>query len=402
MFSKRFALRDKTVENRIVFQPMEGFDCKENGEPDVFTKRKYLRLAQGGAGILWFEANAVCEEGRTNLRQMYLTEENADVFARLLENVRETAVKECGFAPQIFLQLTHSGRQSYRPTTMYRNEVYEARGRGGEILTDDYLDALPEKYAHTTRLAQRVGFDGVDVKACHGYLLSESLSAFQREGKYGGSFENRTRLFLNCIDAAKAALVGDTLLASRFGLSDMVAYPNGFATDENGKADLTETLMLLKKMQASGIELLNITVGNPYYNPHVNRPYKKGGYIPPETPDVGLARFHDLTAEVRRANPTLAIVGSGFTYYAKDMMQKAGEALEEGICDFVGFGRQILAYPDFYRDYQRGGVDPQKLCLTCSRCTELMRAGCYAGCAIMDEPYRNLYKENIACKKQHS
>ena len=80
MLNQKFELHGKTIENRIVFQPMEGFDCKGNGEPDEFTKRKYLRLAKGGAGILWFEANAVCEEGRTNLRQMYLTEENASVF----------------------------------------------------------------------------------------------------------------------------------------------------------------------------------------------------------------------------------------------------------------------------------------------------------------------------------
>ncbi len=401
MVNKEFTLCGQRIANRIVFQPMEGFDCKQNGEPDSYTVRKYLRLAEGGAAILWFEANAVCEEGRTNLRQMYLTKENADVFRRLLEQVRETAVKSCGYAPKLFLQLTHSGRQSYHPTVMYKNEVYEARGRGGEILADAYLDALPEKFEASARLAEKVGFDGVDVKACHGYLMSESLSAFKREGRYGGSFENRTRLFLGCIEAAKSAVSGNVILASRFGLSDMVAYPNGFATDENGNADLTETLRLIEQMRKRGIELLNITVGNPYYNPHVNRPYKKGAYIPPETPDVGLSRFHDLTAVVRAANPTLPIVGSGFTYYGKDMMAKANEALSEGICDFVGFGRQILAYPTFYRDHLAGGIDPKKLCLTCSRCTELMRAGCYAGCAIMDEPYRNLYKENVTCKKQH-
>ena len=95
MVNKEFTLCGQKIANRIVFQPMEGFDCKQNGEPDSYTVRKYLRLAEGGAAILWFEANAVCEEGRTNLRQMYLTKENADVFRRLLEQVRETAVKSC-------------------------------------------------------------------------------------------------------------------------------------------------------------------------------------------------------------------------------------------------------------------------------------------------------------------
>lgn len=60
-----FSLDGRTIPNRVVFQPMEGCDCTEDGAPGELTIAKYHRAAQSGAGIIWFEANAVCPEGRT-------------------------------------------------------------------------------------------------------------------------------------------------------------------------------------------------------------------------------------------------------------------------------------------------------------------------------------------------
>ena len=69
-------------------------------------------------------------------------------------------------------------------------------------------------YAKASKLALEAGFDGVDVKCCHGYLFNELLSAYNREGSYGGSLENRTRLYFDCIDAVKEA-VGDNALSQQ-------------------------------------------------------------------------------------------------------------------------------------------------------------------------------------------
>ncbi|MGN1077022.1 MAG: flavin oxidoreductase/NADH oxidase, partial [Candidatus Gallimonas sp.] len=66
MINEKYHSDKITVHNRVVFQPMEGCDCNGDGSPGALTKRKYLRLAAGKAGIIWFEASAVCEEGRTN------------------------------------------------------------------------------------------------------------------------------------------------------------------------------------------------------------------------------------------------------------------------------------------------------------------------------------------------
>ena len=138
--------------------------------------------------------------------------------------------------------------------------------------------------------------------------------------------------------------------------------------------------------------MLNVTVGNPYYNPHVNRPYRKGGYEPPESSETGLMRFEIIEKHIKEKFPSLPVVGSGLSYYREDLIEQAQRQLREGICDLVGFGRMWLAYPDFYRDFTEGRFDAKKCCLACSKCTELMRNGKISGCAVFNETYRALYK----------
>ncbi len=395
MMEKSLRIQDLLIPNRVVLQPMEGCDCNSDGSPGELTAAKYRRAAESGAGLVWMEACAVCPEGRTNPRQMMLTEDNLPAFKALVEEMRGTAEKSCGIRPALILQLTHSGRQSITPMIAYRHPLYEARRPAGDehIVTDEYLDTLPARYAKAAELAVEAGFDGVDVKSCHGYLFQELLSAYHREGRYGGSFENRTRLYLDCIKAVKAAIPAHILLTTRLSVSDMVPYPYGFGTTSEGELDLTEPDLLLSRLVDEGIRVLNVTVGNPYYNPHVNRPYRKGGYTPPESPAEGLARFETIEKHIKDKFPALTVVGSGLSYYRDDLMVQAERQLTEGVCDLVGFGRMWLAYPTFYRDHTAGRFFQKKTCLACSKCTELMRAGRVSGCAVYNEYYRNLYKE---------
>ena len=150
-----------SFENRVVLQPMEGCDCNEDGSPSELTIAKYMKAARSCAGLVWFEANAVCPEGRTNPRQMMLTEDNLPQFKALLNEMRKTARDECGMTQIFILQLTHSGRQSISPMIAYRNEVYEEKRpvTDENIVSDEYLDTLPKKYAESARLAIKAGFE---------------------------------------------------------------------------------------------------------------------------------------------------------------------------------------------------------------------------------------------------
>ena len=389
MLNDTIKIGTHTLQNRVVLQPMEACDC-ENGAPSQLTVRKYMRGAESGAGLIWFEANGVCPEGLTNPGQMQLTEQNTDRFKQLLDDMKEQALKVTGIEPKTILQLTHSGRQSMERLTMYDNKVYAHRS--GQIVTDDYLEQLPEHYAASTLLAEKAGFDGVDIKACHGYLLMEALSAFTRPGKYGGSFENRTRLYLNCFRAAKDVKSSQTILGARIGLSDMVTKPDGFGTDEQGNLDLTEPLALVDMLSQEGLELLNVTLGNPYHNPHVNRPYRVGTYVPPETPETGLQRFITVCKAVKEQTPELPVIMSGMSYYRENMLEKGDELLKQGVCDLVGYGRASIACPTFYADWKKGTFEAKKQCVLCGKCTELMRAGKVSGCAVHDPIYREVYR----------
>ena len=394
MLEKTLTIGVHTLENRVVLQPMEGCDCNLDGSPSQLTIEKYRKAAKSGAGLVWFEANAVCPEGRTNPRQMMLTKENLPHFQALLQDLRQMAEEETGIRQTFILQLTHSGRQSIVPMIAYRNAIYEARRpmKDEYIVTDEYLDTLPERYAAAARLAVLAGFDGVDVKSCHGYLFQELLSAYCRPGRYGGSFENRVRLLLDCVRAVKAAIPADFLLTSRLSVSDMVPKPCGFGTTEDNHLDLSEPDKLIGLLISEGLQILNVTVGNPYFNPHVNRPYRKGGYEAPEEASVGLARFAYIEKHMKETFPGLTVVGSGLSYYREDLMEQSEKLLGSGCCDLVGYGRMWLAYPEFYRDYQAGCYAAKKSCLACSKCTELMRAGQVSGCAVFNEYYRNLYR----------
>ena len=398
-------IKGHTVANRLAIQPMEGCDGREDGAPGELTLRRYRRFAESGAGLIWAEATAVLPKARANPRQLMITPDNIDVFKNMTSEIKERCQNAYGFEPIVIVQLTHSGRYSKpagkpEPIIAYNCPPYETNGPLPEsrIVSDEELDTLPELYARSAKLAEQAGFDGVDIKACHRYLICELLSAYNRPGRYGGSFENRTRLLLDAVDAVQAAVSPHTIVTSRLNIYDGAAYPYGFGMKPDGSLtpDLTEALRLVETLHKKrGMSLLDLTIGNPYVNPHVNRPFDQGPYEPPENPLVGVARMADCIGEVAQAFPDLSVIASGMSYlrhlspcFAAGMITQKGAAM-------AGFGREAFAYPGFAHDIlEKGGMDPKKCCIACGKCTELMRMGGCAGCVIRDSAvYAPLYRE---------
>lgn len=397
-------IHGRKIPNRIVFQPMEGCDGTFAGGVDELTRRRYIRFAKSGAGIIWFEATAVSAECRANPRQLYINSQTVESFRALVSEIKETALKENGYEPLIIVQLTHSGRFSKpngtpEPIVAYRNELWE-KGKENQpytVATDDYLKTVSEKYAVAAQLALYAGFDAIDVKCCHGYLFDELLSAYEREGVYGGSLENRTRLYFECIDAVKNAVKDRIFVTTRLNACDCFPYPYGYGVDENNNIDLTEAKYIIDRLAKKGIELINLTLGNPYLIPHINRPCINS----PEDGSIGLERIYRVTKELKESFPELKIVSSGLTYPGEKAVEYAEKLVSDGVCDFAGFGRMTFAYPEFYKDYlTKGKPDKNKVCLKCSKCTELMRNGTVAGCPVRDsETYMPYYKKFVM-KKQ--
>lgn len=398
----------RTIPNRLACQAMEGCDGTATGEPDELTMRRYGRFARGGAGLLWFEATAVLEEGRANPRQLYIHEGNLDAFKSAVEQIKEEGIRANGKEPVVIMQATHSGRYSKphgkpEPLIAYNNPIFEGENPidASRIVTDDYIDLVKEKLIGGAMLAEKAGFDGVDMKCCHRYLNSELLSAFNRPGKYGGSLENRTRLLRESILGALENCGKDFIVTSRMNVYDGFPRPYGFGVGEEGiDFDPTEPIWVLEQLRDYGVKMLNITMGNPYFNPHVNRPFTMGGYTPEEHPLVGVARMLLGTAKLKKAVPEMKILCSALSYLGVAAPNVTAALIQEGGIDLCGYGRQTFAYPDFANDILNGGLQKDKLCICCSKCTEIMRAGSTPGCVIRDqEVYLPLHKAFCGGKK---
>ncbi|MHC4632453.1 MAG: oxidoreductase [Planctomycetota bacterium] len=399
------------IPNSLAVHPMEGCDGDSQGRPGKLTLRRYERFAAGGAGLIWGEATAVVPEGRANPRQLWLHEKNKDSFAAMVKMMRKVAVNSMGpeHRPVIVLQLTHSGRYSkpegvahpmiaqrdpYRDPLVPQQEPNpNAKSKIPDdwpIVTDEYLDELIGAYVKAARIAFEVGFDAVDVKSCHGYLINELFACRNRKGKYGGSFENRTRFVLEVIDKIHKELGEDKPVVIRLGVYDAIPYPYGWAVDKDDyrRADLTEPKKLIGLLQERGVNLINVTIANPYYNPHMGRPFNEtivGGYEEPEHPLVGVNRLVSLTGEIQKKFPDIAIVGTGYSWLRTLFANVAAANKANGLTTLVGAGRMAFAYPDFAKDIITAGrMFPGKVCVSCSACTQIMRDAGMTGCVVRD------------------
>lgn len=399
------------IPNSLAVHPMEGCDGDAQGRPGKLTLRRYERFAAGGAGLIWGEATAVAPEARANPRQLWIHEGSKDSFAATVKMMRRAAAESMGpdHKPVLVLQLTHSGRYSkpqgaahpiipqrdpYRdPLVPQQTPNANAKSKIPDdwpIVTDDFLDELQNAYVEAARIAFDVGFDAVDVKSCHGYLINELFACYNRPGKYGGSFENRTRFLLETIDRIHAELGEDAAVVTRLGVYDAIPYPYGWGVDKNDytKPDLTEPKKLIGLLRERGVNLIDITIANPYFNPHVGRPFNEtivGGYEEPEHPLSGVDRMAGITAEIQKEFPDVALVGTGYSWLRTVFANVAAANKTNGRTTLVGAGRMAFAYPDFAKDIiAKGRMSPEKVCVACSACTQIMRDGGTTGCVVRD------------------
>jgi NADPH2 dehydrogenase len=421
------------IANRIAVQPMEGWDGSADGNPSEHTIRRWQRFGQSGAKLIWGgEAVAVSHSGRANPNQLVAAEHTkrglAQLRSALLLEHRQTTGSEEGLL--IGLQLTHSGRfcrpnqkDRAEPCIVYRHPILDRRlGLAADypLLSDAEIEAIVLEFHRAARIAWELGFDFVDVKHCHGYLGHEFLGAHTREGKYGGSFENRTRFLREIVEGIRSHAPGleigvrlsafDTVpfrpnpeqsLPGKPGpgvpdeYASLVPYKYGFGIDENHptEPELRESINFLRLLEQLDIRLVNITAGSPYYNPHVQRPAlypPSDGYLPPEDPLVGVARQMKVARQLKQQFPELIFVGSAYSYVQDFLPVVAQAAVREHWIDSVGLGRMVLAYPEVLWDAVQGRpLQRKRICRTFSDCTTAPRNGLPSGCYPLDSYYKD-------------
>ena len=421
------------IGNRIAINPMEGWDGTADGNPTENTLRRWRRFGQSGAKLIWGgEAVAVSHSGRANPNQLVIAEHTraglAQLRAALIAEHKLAAGSDSGLL--IGLQLTHSGRyckpnSQHRPEPriLYRHPILDRRlGLASDfpLLADSEIEGIIEDFHRAALIACELGFDFVDIKHCHGYLGHEFLSAYTREGKYGGSLENRTRFLRDVVEGIRSEAPGlqigvrvsvfdsvpffpDPARSSPGKLGpgipekhdDLIPYRWGFGANSLNptEPDLAEAEQFLSILERMQIHLVNATAGSPYYNPHIQRPAlypPSDGYPPPEDPLIGVARQMDATRKLKEKFPNLIFVGTAYTYLQDYLPHVAQAALREGWVDLIGLGRMALSYPELLWDSSTGnGVQHKRVCRTFSDCTTAPRKGLPSGCYPLDSYYKN-------------
>lgn len=427
-FAKSIVVGGRPIGNRWCIHPMEGWDANRDGSPSEFTLRRWARFGESGAKLIWGgEAAAVQPTGRANPNQTLATPSNEAGLRNLLETLQTAHRAHCDSIDDLMigLQLTHSGRfckpndhKRWESRIAYHHPLLDAKfgiaaDDDSRILSDDELERLIDDYIASAKMAQRIGFHFVDVKACHGYLLHEFLSARSRPGRFGGDLQGRSLLMRTIIDRIRQECPG-LIIGVRLSLFDSLPYQSGeevgvpapwpegqpyeygFGLNPENplEVDLSEPKQLVEMLVQQGVAMLNITSASPYYNPHLQRPAifpPSDGYLPPEDPLVGVARHIEVVAKMKREFPDLPIVGSGYSYL-QEFLPLVGQAvLRLGMVDFVGLGRMVLSYPTMPRDALAGRPPERKrVCRTFSDCTTAPRNGIISGCYPLDEYYKSL------------
>lgn len=429
--AQKYTLSDGfVIGNRFCVQPMEGWDGTPDGKPTDFTRRRWMNFGRSGAKLVWGgEAVAVRHDGRANPNQLMITEDTLQDLKELRETLVDAHIQAHGTADDLLigLQLTHSGRFSrpnhktkLEPTILYHHPVLDQRFHldpDYPVITDDEIRRLIATFVDAAEMAASIGFDFVDLKHCHGYLGHEFLSAVNRPGEFGGSFENRTR-FLRELVCGIRERVPNLRMGVRLSAFDLCAFQTdpetgvgkpvapenypfrfGGAPDDPLKVDLTEPIRFLQLCSDLGIEMVNLTAGSPYYVPHVQRPAyfpPSDGYQPPEDPLVGVARQINVTAELKKHFPKMLLVGTAYSYLQEWLPYVGQYNVRNQRTDFVGLGRMILSYPELPADVLNGKpIQRKRLCRTFSDCTTGPRMGLVSGCYPLD-PY---YKERPEAEK---
>lgn len=444
-------INGKRIGNRWAIHPMEGWDGTTTGGVTDDMLRRWQRFGESGAKLIYGgEAMAVRPDGRANPNQIIITKENQAGIASLRETLVKAHQARYGKTDDLVIgfQLTHSGRfckpndkKRMEPRVAFRHPILDRKFNvtsDAQVFTDSEIEELIQCYIRAAQIAWDVGADFVDIKHCHGYLLHEFLGAHTRPGKFGGSFENRTRILREIVAGIRATgnkiELGVRLSAFDFvpfkpdpalsqpgklgpgipeDFSHCLPYRYGFGVDVDNPVeyDLTETFQFAELCAQLGVKILNLSAGSPYYNPHIQRPAAyppSDGYQPAHDPLIDVARQINVvrlikehcsrrreeadsatsgkSASLPRRLPIM--IGTAYSYLQEYLPHVAQYVVRHGWTDMVGLGRMVLSYPEMLADATtKGALTPKLICRTFSDCTTAPRNGMKSGCYPLDKYY---------------
>ena len=398
------------LPNRLVVLPMEGCDGIADGSPDELTFRRYRRFAAGGAGLLWLEATAVVEEGRANPRQLWIRDETLPAFAALARRTsaakpwRPIAPTACSSSPTPAATADPGARPSpSSPTTPRTSTPSTSCLPITRVITDDELERLEDRYVDAARLARAPASTPWTSRPATA-TWSPNCTPRTRAKAATAAPSRTARASSATWCARSASAVPGLIVTSRMNAYDAMAYPYGFGVDREdaAKPDLAEPIELVRFLQEAGAPLVNITIGNPYFNPHVNRPFDlpvSGAPLPAGASARAWRASSDIVRRIQAEFPghgchrrRLLLAAAVLPECGRrDRAQRLGVAGRRGPHVLRLSRISPATWP------KRGRLDPEKVCVACSACTQIMRDGGRTGCVPRDAAiYEPIYKAGRA------
>lgn len=399
---------NRIAQNRFFIQPMECNKEDETGNPSSSTLQRYCDLAKGGASMVSLEAITVTRESRARDNQLTIMPQNQEALTEFVGKVHEANPKT------IFIfQLTHSGEIS-NPDFSKRVTPNPLPGYGGELLTEADVEKIMDSYVTAAKIAYKAGADGIDMKLCHGYLGSQMIRPHNdRDWKYGGSWENRSRFAFELIERIREAVPDEKFLIGS-KVSAWEGFPGGFGTEgpHSPIMDLTEPIKLIKGLEERGASFIIQSAGSPSITISLTQVDKHIPYY---------AYMHQYWAkEFRKAlKPETVVIGSNFSPFREgknglcavteeesSLLNYGAWCIENNVTDMIGLGRQSFADPYLPKKLEEGREDEIHYCLLCDSCLELLIQQSRVGCCVYDkEAHAELVrtrKEKGALKVSHT
>ncbi|MHA1793295.1 MAG: oxidoreductase [Promethearchaeota archaeon] len=370
LLSSPFHFKNIKFQNRFVSQPMERCSGSKDGKFTDNLLETYLELASGQWGILYLEAMTVMKKYKSRRGQLVIIEETKASLENAVKKIKSVSP-----TTKIIFQLTFPGviaGEGQEKTTIIPS-VHE-RDPSIKLLMDDEIKEIQDAFRSAISITLDVGADGVDVKGCHGYLVSEFLRPSNtRKGRYGGSFANRTRFFKELFQHARKVADHDGkvdfLIGSRLSVHECIRGGFGTSGPEEFIEDLSEPKKYVLLMHESGANFVNVSAGIPALMPEVTRPSKN---VP-----CGIYNHFRLTREIKhhllKNKKEMLVIGSAYTMLQEELAPHAIKNIQDGNVDMIGLGRQTLADPLYPLKFSRENVEEINYCIGCNGCANLLK-----------------------------
>lgn len=327
------------LPNRLAKAAMTEGLADPQGRPTPELERLYAIWGAGGAGLL-LSGNIQIDADHLERPGNVILDRPAD--KAMMDALRSwtSAAKQGG--AQFWAQISHAGRQTMKPVNPHPKAPSPVKlglpgGQFGEpvALTEPEIAELIRRFAQAAGICAEAGFDGVQVHAAHGYLISQFLSPRSnlRSDQWGGSLENRARFLLDVVKATRAAVGSQVAIAVKLNSADF--QRGGFAFEDS--------LQVARWLEDAGVDLIEIS-GGTYEQPRL---LGLEGMEPAEEQSVAastLAReayFVDFARAMKQTISVPLMVTGGFR--SRAAME---EALAQGAADVIGLARPLCEAPD--------------------------------------------------------